>query len=87
MNIVKMKQFGPILTGRDFAKKAMRELSGKLSHPTALDFEETISLGSSFGDEVVPVIAKRQNNEIEVLDVNGAIWACLEQIAKDHKSE
>ena len=84
MNHIKMNQFGQILTGRDFGRKVMRELEEVLEYPAALDFSDTVSLGSSFGDEVVPVIAKKQGGEILVLNPNKAVWACLTKIAADH---
>ena len=86
MNI-KLNQYGPILTGREFGQRVMKELEAKLVSPVSLDFEGTISLGSSFGDEIVPVIAKIQGGKIEVRNPNPAVWTCLTQLAQDHKIE
>ena len=79
-----MNQFGSILTGRDFAKRLMTELVRTLKYPVLLDFSDVISLGSSFGDEIVPVIAKQQGGKVVVINANKAIWECLNQIAEDH---
>ena len=82
-----MNQFGSFLTGRDFGQKAMRDLEPQLRHPVALDFTGTISLGSSFGDEIVPVIAKRQGGKLVVLNPSKAVWDCLARIAAEHQIE
>lgn len=82
--IVKLRQFGPILTGRPFGQKVMKEIEPSLVAPVALDFEGTISLGSSFGDEVVAAIAKRQEGRIQVLNAGKAIKSCLTRLAEDH---
>ena len=87
MNTIKMSQFGQILTGRDFGRKVIKELEGGLVHPVVLDFADTISLGSSFGEEIVPAIAKRQGDKVRVLNANKAIWACLQKIALDFRIE
>lgn len=81
MNIIKMSQFGSFLTGRDFGKKTMKDLEPQLRHPVALDFSGTISLGSSFGDEILPIIAQKQGGTIGVLNANKAVWDCLTRIA------
>ncbi|MBI4370910.1 MAG: DUF4325 domain-containing protein [Elusimicrobia bacterium] len=65
----------------------MKELEEKLAPPVCLDFEGTIALGSSFGDEVVPVIAKKQGGKISVFNPNAAVWTCLTQLARDHQIE
>jgi hypothetical protein len=87
MNTVKMIQFGAFLTGREFGQKAMKELEPHLKFPVTLDFSGNVSLGSSFGDEVVPPIAKKQGGQITVLNPNQAIWDCLMRIAAENKIE
>lgn len=87
MNTVKMIQFGPFLTGRDFGQKTMKDLEPQLRHPVALDFSGTISLGSSFGDEILPNIAKKQGGKITVINPNKAVWDCLTRIAAESKFE
>lgn len=81
MNTIKMIEFGPILTGRDFGQKTMKELAAKIQHPVTLDFSGTISMGSSFGDEIIPPIAKQQGGEITVINANPAVQSCLQLIA------
>lgn len=83
--IIDMSKYGTILTGRDFGKQAMSELKPLLEHPVKLDFSGVTSLGSSFGDEVVPVIAQKQNNQLTVIGPNNAVWDCLLQIAEEYK--
>ncbi len=87
MNTVKMNQFGSFLTGRDFGQKAMKELEPNLQYPVALDFAGTVSLGSSFGDEIIPVIARKQGGKLTVLNPSKAIWDCLIRIAAESKIE
>lgn len=82
-----MNQFGAFLTGRDFGQKAMKELEPNLRYPVTLDFSGTVSLGSSFGDEVIPVIARNQGGKITVLNPSKAIWDCLTRIAAESKIE
>lgn len=85
MNTLKMSHYGPILTGRPFGKQVMQELTQTLKYPIVLDFSDVLSLGSSFGDEVVAVIARNQNGKIAVVNPNKAVWSCLSNIAQDHK--
>lgn len=80
-----MSQYGTILTGREFGKQTIGELSSTLEYPVELDFRGVTALGSSFGDEVVPVIAKRQENQLTVIGPNKAVWDCLLQIAEENK--
>ena len=80
-----MSKYGTILTGREFGKQAMTELQSSLEHPVELDFSGVTSLGSSFGDEVIPVIAQKQNGLLTVINLNKAVWDCLLQIADEYK--
>ena len=83
MNIVEMVQFGKILTDREDGKKAFRKISQNYQKPILLDFSGVMSLGSSFGDEVVLKLAASQNNLIEASDTNPAIVNCLRRIEED----
>lgn len=85
MNRLNMSRYGTILTGRDFGKQVIKELGSTLEYPVELDFRGVISLGSSFGDEVVPVVAQQQGNQLTVIGPNKAVWACLFQIAEECK--
>lgn len=80
-----MSKYGAILTGRDFGKQAMAELQSSLEHPVELDFSRVTSLGSSFGDEVIPTIAQKQNGQLTVIGPNKAVWDCLLQIAEEYE--
>lgn len=82
-NTLDMSQYGTILTGRAFGKQVMEELVLKLEYPVDLDFRKVIALGSSFGDEVIPVIAKKQHSQLTVIGTNKAVWDCLCQIAEE----
>lgn len=85
MRILDMSRYGTILTGREFGKQTMAELRLTLEYPVELDFRGVTSLGSSFGDEVVPVIAQQQSGQLPVIGPNKAVWDCLFQIAEEHK--
>lgn len=84
MKVLNMSEYGKILTGRAFGKQVMDELH-TLDYPVELDFRAVISLGSSFGDEVIPTIAKKQNGQLIVIGPNKAVWACLLQIAEENE--
>lgn len=85
MMIIKISEFGTILTGREFGENVYRELSNKISSVVELDFDGVISLGSSFGDEVVPPIAKKQGGIIKIKNTNNAVKRALENVASDAK--
>ena len=85
MNRLDMSKYGTILTGRDFGKQVMETLSPTLEYPVELDFRGVISLGSSFGDEVVPIIARQQDSQLTVIGPNKAVWDCIFQIAEECK--
>ena len=84
-NIIKMKDFGKILTDREDGKKAFDVISYSLPPPYILDFSEVISLGSAFGDEVVGNLAAAQGNVIKVKNVINPIKNCLRRIEEDFK--
>lgn len=83
--IINMTKYGTILTGRDFGKQAMAELQPLLKQPVELDFSGVTSLGSSFGDEVLPILAQKQDNQLTVIGPNKAVWDCLLQISEEYK--
>ena len=61
----------------------MKGLSEQVSPPICLDFEGVESLGSSFGDEVIPILAAKQQNAIEIKNANATVKATLRDIASD----
>jgi hypothetical protein len=84
METISLQKYGPILTGRPFGKQISEELLRQIPHGNVeFDFGKIISLGSSFGEEVVVPFARRQNNNITVRSANVAVKRCLELIAKD----
>jgi hypothetical protein len=78
-----MVQFGRTLTDRSFGKLAVETILRESRIPVVLDFKGVISLGSSFGDEIISAIGPRQENRIQVRNTNGAVQACLEKVALD----
>jgi len=80
--VVKMSKFGTTLTDRADGKKAWAEISSK-PIPNMLDFEGVISLGSSFGDEVLPKVAEQNQDSIQVINANQAVRSCISKIVED----
>ncbi|MBU2573778.1 MAG: DUF4325 domain-containing protein [Elusimicrobia bacterium] len=80
MTTIKLKEYGAILTGREFGQTVLKALIGKHQPPFELDFEGVFSMGSSFGDEVLPPIAKLQGNELQVINASKTVQACIEDI-------
>ena len=70
-----------------FGETVYRELSKKLEAPVIFDFKGATSLGSSFGDEVIPPFARAQGGSVEVRNVNKAIHRVLENVAEDAEIE
>jgi STAS-like domain of unknown function (DUF4325) len=58
MNIIKLNQYGSVLTGGEFGADVMKALSTRVVHPVCLDFDGVEAIGSSFGDEVILVLAR-----------------------------
>jgi len=84
MNKIQMNQWGAILTDREFGKTVMMELRPRIDPPVELDFSGVISLGSSFADEVIAVIARLQGNSIFISNANKPVLACLSQLVKEY---
>ena len=80
MTTINLKEYGKILTGREFGKDVTKSLLENTSPPFTLDFAEIISMGSSFGDELVPTLAAKQNNSITALHANPVVQRCLRDI-------
>lgn len=84
MKSLELKKYGTILTGRPFGVQAFAELKNNLNQEAVqLDFSGVISLGSSFGEEVIVPIAKNQNNEIKIKGAISPVKACVTLIAFD----
>ena len=83
MTVIKLNEYGMVLTGREFGADVMKALAVQVKPPVILDFEGVESIGSSFGDEVVPPLAERQSKKIEVKNANDTVKAILKEIADD----
>ena len=83
MKSILLKEYGSILTGREFGKQVAKELMMNSSAPVMLDFQGVVSLGSSFGDEVVPPLALRQEKNISIINANHSIKTILRDVAAD----
>ena len=82
--VLEMKQFGITLTDRADGKKAWKQIS-ESSVPEMLDFQGVMALGSSFGDEVLPNVAKYHQGIIRIVNANKAIQSCISKIEEDFK--
>lgn len=78
-----MKKFGRTLTDRPDGKKAFLDITSNGSFPDTLDFAGVMSLGSSFGDEVIPKLAAHHGNRIRIMNANSAIVDCISKIEED----
>ncbi len=83
MNTILMQQFGTTLTDRADGKKAFNNILRTNTFPVALDFSGVISLGSSFGDEVILKVAERQGNTLAVLHANRVIQNAVRRSIED----
>ncbi len=83
MNTIPMRQFGSTLTDRADGKKAFQEILRRTALPVSLDFSGVVSLGSSFGDEVILAVAERQSNTITVLHANKVIQNAIRRSVED----
>jgi hypothetical protein len=83
MKSVKLKEYGAVLTGREFGAEVWKQLSATLNLPAKLDFEGVEAMGSSFGDEVIPPLAKAQGNKISLINANDEVRTTIEDVAHD----
>lgn len=84
MNYIEMINFGRTLTDRPYGKQVAQKILDNESFPVTLDFKGVISLGSSFGDEIISALAPKNKNVITALNANNAIKNCLEKVATDY---
>ena len=78
-----MNQFGSTLTDRADGKKAFREISEGGPFPVTLDFSGVVSLGSSFGEEIILKIAPLQGEKITILNTNHVMKISIRRIIED----
>lgn len=84
MSEIKMNEFGLTLTGRPYGKDCYEKISRRgLIAPYILNFKGVISLGSSFGEEVIVPLSKIDSSELFISSANPAIKNCLEKIKTD----
>jgi len=83
MTTILMRQFGTTLTDRADGKKAFEEILRRGMFPLSLDFSGVVSLGSSFGDEVILKVAERQRNQLSVMNANRVIQNAVRRSAED----
>jgi hypothetical protein len=84
---IEMVRFGRTLTDRLYGKQTAEAILREYGPPIALDFKGVISLGSSFGDEIVAALGPTQGWRIGVLNTNGAVRACLRKVGSDARVE
>ncbi len=83
---IQMNEFGVVLTGRAYGKDCFEKMSrGHLSAPFTLNFNGVISLGSSFGEEIVVPLSKMTTDVIKIINANSSIQDCLQKIEIDFK--
>lgn len=80
---IQLKSYGVVLTGREFGAEVWKQISKELKAPSDLDFEGVETIGSSFGDEVIPPLAKAQGNKVTLHNVNDDMRAVIEDVASD----
>lgn len=87
MTTITLKIYGSVLTGREFGKNITAVVIKESSPPFTLDFSGVISMGSSFGDELLPALAKLQTEPLKVLNANQVVMSCINKIKEDSKIE
>jgi hypothetical protein len=80
---IPLKIYGSVLTGREFGAEVWKQISKELKVPSDLDFDGVETIGSSFGDEVIPPLAKTQGNKVTLHNVNDDMKAIIEDVASD----
>lgn len=85
MSEIKMKDFGISLTGRPYGKDCYEKISREeIKSPYTLNFSGVITLGSSFGEEViVPISKSSEGNPIKIVNANKAVIDCIDKIKND----
>jgi len=81
MKTLNMASFGSVLTGREFGKENLKKLD--LNSPVMLDFSGVNTLGSSYADEILIPIARKQKNLISIKNANSVVWGCIQDAARD----
>lgn len=87
MSTINMKLFGLNLSGRPLGIQVFKIISKDHDPIYELDFEGVISIGSSFADEVVAKLAKKNGGEIKILNSSRIIDKCLKEVSRDMNFE
>lgn len=87
MSSVLMKNYGLILTGREYGINVAQEIANEFQPPFEFDFTEVLSLGSSFGDEIFKTVTNISKDKIVVINANKIVKAAIVQVAVDLKIE
>ena len=85
MKPIEMKEFGVILTGREYGVNVANKIFSTKKEPYVLDFSGVVSMGSSFGDEIFKKLQFTNGNSIEVRNANKVVQQALLQVASDLK--
>jgi len=83
----KMNKFGRTLTDRADGKKAYQNIISNGEFPNLLDFSGDMSMGSSFGDEILPKLAEKNSNKIFIKNANMPIKSCVKKVKEDAQIE
>jgi hypothetical protein len=83
---IQMNEFGVVLTGRAYGKDCFEKMSrSNLLPPFILNFNGVISLGSSFGEEIIVPLSKMTTDFIKIINANSSIQDCIQKIEIDFK--
>lgn len=82
-NKLEMQQYGRTLTDRPYGATIAQKIIQSEQFPVSLDFKGVISLGSSFGDEILSAILSKKQTTLEIYRANEAIKSCLEKVSGD----
>lgn len=84
MSEILLVEFGIVLTGRPYGKDCYEKIGRRnLIAPYVLNFKGVISLGSSFGEEIVVPLSKQTREQLVIIGANPAVKNCLEKIQTD----
>ncbi len=83
MSEIELKKFGMTLTDRADGQKAFASIVKNHQQPYVLNFNGVMSMGSSFGDEVVVRLARIQGNQIAIFNANDGIKNCISRVIEE----
>ena len=87
MTVINMKEFGTVLTGREYGVNAAEKIFHHAKPPFTFNFQGVLTLGSSFGDEIIKAAKKITDTRIKVANANKVVRGALNQIQSDLKIE